>query len=90
MPFRRSVLTGPMLWLGGVGILLGIYPVVVIIMLAAFVLPTSFMTHSFWKAQDPQMKMNEMINFMKNMALLGTLAMSLAIPGPWPLNTQAR
>lgn len=31
-------------------------------------------------------KMNEQINFMKNMALLGSTLMFLAIPRPWPLS----
>jgi hypothetical protein len=41
--------------------------------------------HNFWKDEDPQMKMADRINFMKNMALLGALLMLLAIPLPWPL-----
>jgi putative oxidoreductase len=34
--------------------------------------------HDFWKAQDPEKRQQEMINFSKNMALLGG---SLALMG---------
>ena len=77
-----------MLLLGGLSILLGAYPIARVILLAAFLIPVSFMMHDFWKVQDPQMKMGEMINFMKNMALLGALLMFLAIPRPWPASFQ--
>lgn len=78
-------LTGILLILGGLSILLGAFPRVGIILLALFLIPTSFMMHNFWAITDPQMKMGEMINFMKNMALLGALFMFLAIPVPWTL-----
>jgi len=34
------------------------------------------------------MKMIEMVNFMKNLALMGAALMMLAIPQPWPLSLQ--
>jgi putative oxidoreductase len=34
--------------------------------------------HPFWKVQDPMAKMGEMVNFTKNLALLGAVAMFLA------------
>ena len=86
LPSGAVALTGVMLLLGGLSILLGAYPIVGVILLAAFLIPVSFMMHDFWKVQDPQMKMGEIINFMKNMALLGALLMFLAIPRPWPLS----
>jgi hypothetical protein len=42
--------------------------------------------HNFWKLEDPQLRMADKINFMKNMALLGAILMLLAIPSPWPLS----
>lgn len=76
-------LTGILLILGGLSILLGAFPIVGIILLALFLILVSFMMHNFWTITDPQMKMGEMINFMKNMALLGALFMFLSIPTPW-------
>ncbi|MBI1930302.1 DoxX family membrane protein [Candidatus Poribacteria bacterium] len=75
--------SGLLLLLGGLSILLGAYPIVGIILLAAFLVPTTFMMHNFWKVEDTQMKMGEMVNFMKNMALLGALLMLSQMPTPW-------
>jgi DoxX. len=86
LPSVAVALTGLILTLGGLSILLGVYPLVGIILLVVFLIPVSFMMHDFWKVQDPQMKMGEMINFMKNMALLGALLMLSAIPTPWPFS----
>lgn len=83
LPSLAVALTGILLVLGGLSILLGAFPIVGIILLALFLIPTSFMMHNFWTITDPQMKMGEMVNFMKNMALLGALFMFLAIPVPW-------
>ena len=44
------------------------------------------MMHNFWTVEDAQMKMNDMINFTKNMALAGAALMLLALPRPWPLS----
>jgi putative oxidoreductase len=77
--------TGLMLLLGGSSILFGIYPSVGIVLLVAFLVPVSLMMHNFWKLEDPQLRMADKINFLKNMALLGALLMLFAIPLPWPL-----
>jgi putative oxidoreductase len=43
-----------------------------------FLVPVTIMIHPFWKVQDPAAKMGEMINFTKNLALLGAVLMMLA------------
>ena len=50
---------------------------------ALFMLGVSPMMHNFWAVNDPMQRMHEMINFTKNMALLGSALMFLAIPQPW-------
>jgi uncharacterized membrane protein YphA (DoxX/SURF4 family) len=84
LPLVAVSLTGVILILGGLSILLGVYPLVGVVLLVVFLLPASVMMHNFWKVQDPQMKMGERTNFIKNMALLGAVLMLLAIPTPWP------
>jgi putative oxidoreductase len=86
LPSVAVAFTGLILILGGLSILLGVYPLVGIVLLVIFLIPVSFMMHNFWKVQDPQMKMGEMVNFMKNMALLGAVLMLSAIPTPWPFS----
>ena len=84
-PAFAQGMTGLMLLLGGLSIVFGIYPFVGIVLLVAFLVPVSLMMHNFWRLEDPQLKMADKINFMKNMPLLGALLMLLAIPLPWPL-----
>jgi len=78
--------TGVLLVLGGASLLLGFHPTSGAALLVIFLLGVSFKLHDFWAVQDPQMKMNEQINFTKNMALLGFLLLTLAIPRPWVLS----
>jgi putative oxidoreductase len=46
--------TGVILLLGGLSMLLGIYPVVGIVLLILFLLSVSFQIQSFWKVDDAQ------------------------------------
>jgi putative oxidoreductase len=78
--------SGLMLILGGLSMLLGLYPVVGIVLLALFLVGVTPVMHNFWTVKDPQARMGEMINFTKNVALLGALLMILAVPQPWPMS----
>jgi putative oxidoreductase len=78
--------TGVILLLGGLRMLLGVYPVVGIILLIVFLLGVSFQMHAYWKMDDAQMKQIDMINFTKNMALVGALLMFLLLPHRWPMS----
>ncbi len=78
--------SGVLLVLGGASLLLGYHPTVGAILLVIFLLGVSFPLHNFWAVQEPQAKMTEMVNFMKNMALLGFVLMTVAIPRPWPMS----
>jgi putative oxidoreductase len=85
-PAFAQGLTGVMLLLGGLSVVFGLYPVVGIGLLVVFLIPVSFVMHSFWKIGDPQLRMADRINFLKNIALAGAMLMLLAIPTPWPLS----
>jgi len=76
-------ITGLLLLFGGLGMLLGAYTQWAVLLIALFFIPVSFKMHNFWAISDPQAKMPEMVNFMKNMALMGAALMMLAIPMPW-------
>jgi len=64
-------------------LLLGYHPTIGAGLLVIFLLGVSFGIHNFWTVQDQQAKIGEMTNFLKNMAILGLLLMTLAIPRPW-------
>jgi putative oxidoreductase len=85
-PKLAIIVTGVLLLVGGLSILTGFQPLVGVVALVLFFLPVSFMMHNFWAVPDPMAKMGEQVNFAKNMALLGSALMFLAIPTPWPFS----
>lgn len=82
--------SGILLFLGGLSLLLGYHPTIGVALLVIFLLGVSFGIHNFWTVQEPQAKLGEMTNFLKNMAILGLLLMSLAIPAPWLMSLSRR
>ena len=76
--------TGLVLIGGGTSILLGVKPKLGVAAIAGFLAGVSPIMHNFWKAQDPQERMNEMINFSKNVALLGAALALMGVDEPWP------
>ncbi len=64
-------LTGAMLVAGGLSVLFGIFADAGALILFAFLVPTAFIMHPFWKAEDPQMQQMQMAQFMKNISLSG-------------------
>lgn len=78
--------SGALLLVGGLSIITGFAPTIGVVALVLFFLPVTFMMHAFWTVQDQMAKMGEMINFTKNLALMGSALMFLAIPQPWPFS----
>lgn len=76
--------SGLLILLGGLSILLGIRPHVGAGLIVIFLLGVTPMMHNFWTVTDPNQRMMEMINFTKNLALLGAALMSTAVAWPWP------
>ena len=71
------------LTLGGASILLGVKPALGAAAIAAFLAGVSPIMHDFWNA-DEAGKQGEMINFSKNMALLGAALVLMSVEEPWP------
>ncbi len=76
--------SGVLLLIGGFSILTGFQPTIGVLSLVLFLVPVTFKMHDFWAEKDQTAKMTQMVNFTKNMALLGAALMFLAIPQPWP------
>jgi len=81
---------GVLLAIAGVTFLLGVFPRIGVLALLVFLLPVSFAMHPFWAEKNPALRMSDMINFTKNMGLLGSALMFLAIPEPWPYSVGRR
>ena len=75
--------SGLLLIIGGASIILGAFTKIGIYSLVLFLIPVSFQMHAFWKETAPMQKMNQRVQFMKNLALLGALLMLLSFPTPW-------
>ena len=80
--------SGAMLLAGGTSVLLGFRPRLGLATLIAFLIPTSLQMHGFWEVDDPQQQMNEMVNFMKNMALVGAALTMMHLPDRWPVSVE--
>ncbi|MGH9442563.1 MAG: DoxX family protein [Thermoanaerobaculia bacterium] len=70
------------LLIGGASLLLGWKPAVGIAAIVLFFAPVTFYMHPFWKEAGPE-RLNDSMNFLKNLALLGSALMFTAIPRPW-------
>ncbi len=84
MPEAAVTVSGALLTLGGASILLGVKPKVGAAAIVGFLAGVSPVTHDFWRVEDPNQRMNDMINFGKNIALLGGALALMAIEEPWP------
>ncbi len=88
VPMAEAVVaaTGITLIAGGTSILLGVKPKLGTAAIAGFLAGVSPVMHNFWTVEEPQQRMNEMINFSKNMALLGSALALMGIEEPWPVS----
>jgi len=83
-PEQAVQASGALLVAGGLGVLTGLKPKLGLAAIIGFLIPVSLQMHHFWDEQDPQARQNDMIHFMKNMALLGAALAMMQIPEPWP------
>jgi putative oxidoreductase len=76
--------SGAMIGLGGLSLLTGLYPKAGASLIVAFLLGVTPQMHAFWDVEDEQQRTTELVNFMKNIALIGGASLAAAIPEPWP------
>jgi uncharacterized membrane protein YphA (DoxX/SURF4 family) len=88
-PRQAVQATGVMLLAGGLSIIAGLKPRQGLALITAVLVPVSLQMHRFWEEQDPQQRQMEMIQFMKNMALVGASLALLQLDEPWPASVDA-
>jgi putative oxidoreductase len=76
--------SGLLLVAGGLSLVAGVRPKAGASLVTTFLLGVSPQMHAFWKETDPQQRMHELVNFTKNMALVGGAMLAAAVPEPWP------
>ena len=58
---------------GGLALILGVVPRLAALALFAFLVPATFVSHSFWLAEGTPAFMSQLINFSKNVGICGGL-----------------
>jgi uncharacterized membrane protein YphA (DoxX/SURF4 family) len=70
---------------GGLGILLGVYPMIASVGVIAFFAGVTPAMHAFWRIDDPDERSQEKTQFLVNLALLGSALIVLAVgTATWP------
>ena len=90
MPDAAVAVTGAALTLGGASILLGIKPKAGVAALVGFLAGVSPIMHNFWSHEDPQRRQFELVNFSKNMGLLGASLALRGVEEPWPKSVSSK
>ncbi|MDP3900778.1 MAG: DoxX family protein, partial [bacterium] len=75
--------TGILFVFGGLGVILGIFVSWAVAAIVLNLAGISVIMHPFWSVSDPQQKMMEQTQFLKNAALLGAALTLLAVAEPW-------
>jgi uncharacterized membrane protein YphA (DoxX/SURF4 family) len=76
----------------GTGLALGIFPQLSSVGLIAFLIPATVVGHPFWIAGSAPVFMSQLVNFSKNLAILGGLLFIASIekqPGPFGAGAQS-
>ena len=82
-------LSGIMALVGGLMIALGFQARLGGILIALFLIPVTLFMHAFWKVSDPMQHQMQLVNFMKNLALLGG-SFAFIYFGAGPVSVDAR
>jgi putative oxidoreductase len=81
---------GVLLLVGGLSLLLGLFPRIGMAAVVLFLLPVTLIMHAFWADHSAATRSMNVVNFAKNFALLGATLMFAAIPRPWPYSIERR
>jgi putative oxidoreductase len=81
-------MAGVVALVGGLSVLLGFKAKLGAWLLVLFLVPVTLFMHRFWGVEDAQMAQMQMINFMKNIALVGG-ALWIAYFGAGPFSLDA-
>lgn len=82
---RLAVLgSGAMLVAGGFSLLTGVQPRFGAALITGFLTGVTPRMHDYWNATDQMQRANDMVNFTKNLALIGGAAFAVATGDKWP------
>ena len=82
------IVSGLLILIGGLLVILGWHVRIGLAAIVVFLVPVTLLMHNYWIETDMMGRINQSVNFQKNIALLGAALMMLMIPRPWPLSLQ--
>jgi len=71
------------LLIGGASLLLGVKPKLGALAIFSFLAGVSPVMHDFWRNENPEERMTNMVDFMKNAALAGGALALMGVDEPW-------
>ena len=71
IPYVAGWPAGVWLLLADVSLVLGVWPDIGALMLAAFLVPITILFHPFWAISDPAQRRTQEMNFYRNVSLVG-------------------
>ena len=84
-PKAAVTISGLLIIVGGLSVIIGYHVWIGLACIMLFLIPVTFLMHNYWVETDMMQRINQRVNFQKNIALLGAALMMLMIPKPWPL-----
>jgi len=80
------IFSGLLIIVGGALVILGTHIRIAAACIIVFLVPVTYLMHDFWNEKDMMGRINQQVNFQKNLALLGAALMMVMIPRPWVLS----
>jgi uncharacterized membrane protein YphA (DoxX/SURF4 family) len=81
---ERTALAAGRLIFGGFSLLTGVQPRFGAALITGFLTGVTPRMHDYWNATDQMQRANDMVNFTKNLALIGGAAFAVATGDKWP------
>src|SRR5262245_21702586 len=80
VPMPRLMLVGAIVFLivGGISLIVGYKARFGAALLLVFLVLATYFFHDFWTVSDPKAQQEQMIQFMKNLALIGAMLLIVA------------
>ena len=91
IPAAPIMLVGAIVFLivGSLSVIVGYKAPIGATLLLIFLVLATYFFHDFWKESDPKAVQDQMIQFMKNLSMMGAMLLIIANgPGPFSLDTR--
>src|SRR5580765_1789404 len=88
VPAAKALVTlsGLLILVGGLLVIVGWHARTGLACIVLFLVPVTFLMHNYWVETEMMPRINQRVNFQKNIALLGAALMMLMIARPWALS----